>query len=53
MLLKVLVETDLEIQLFLSETTMADCKIFVNEFDGEVRPWGMEWCRFLNARAEG
>ena len=51
MLFKVLVKTNLEIQLFLSETTMADCKIFVNEFDGELRLWGMEWCRFLDARA--
>ena len=51
MLFKVLVKTDLEIQLFLRETTMADCEIFVNEFDGEVGLRGMEWCRFLDARA--
>ena len=51
MLFKVLVKTDLEIQLFLSETTMADCKIFVNEFNGEVRLGCVKWCRFLYARA--
>ena len=51
MLFKVLMEADLEIQLFLSEATMADCKIFVNKFDGEQRLWGMKWCRFLDARA--
>ncbi len=50
MLFKVLVKTDLEIQLFLSETTVTDCKIFVDEFDGEERLWGMEWCCSLNAR---
>lgn len=51
MLFKVLVETGLEIQLFLSETTMADCKIFVNEFNGEERVWCVKWCCFLDARA--
>ena len=50
MLLKVLVKTDLEIQLFLGETTMTDSKIFVDELNGEERLWGMEWCRFLDAR---
>ena len=43
-------KADLEIQLFLSETTMTDCEIFVDELNGEERIWGMEWCCFLNAR---
>lgn len=47
---KVLVKTDLEIQLFLSETTMTDCKVFVDKLDREERLWGMEWCRSLDAR---
>ena len=51
MLFKVLVKTGLKIQLFLSETTMTDCKIFVDELNGEERLWGMEWCRFLDARS--
>ena len=51
MLFKVLVKTDLEIQLFLRETTMTNCKIFVNEFNGEVRLRCVKWCRFLDARA--
>ena len=50
MLVKVLVKTDLEIQLFLSETTMTDCKIFVDEFNGEERLWRMKWYCFLYAR---
>ena len=44
-------KADLEIQLFLSETTMTDSKIFVDELNGEERLWGMEWCRFLDARS--
>ena len=51
MLFKVLVKTDLEIQLFLGETTMTDCKILVNKFNGEERLWGMEWHRLFDARA--
>ena len=43
-------KTDLEIQLFLGETTMTDSKILVDELDGEERLGGMEWCRFLDAR---
>lgn len=49
MLVKVLVKTDLEIQLFLSETAMTDCKIFVDELDGEERLLGVKWCCFLYA----
>lgn len=52
MLFKVPVKTDLQIQLFLCETTMPDCKIFVNEFNGEQRIRGMKWCRFLDARPQ-
>ena len=43
-------KTDLEIQLFLSETAMTDCKIFVDELDGEERLLGVKWCCFLYAR---
>ena len=50
MLAKVLVKTDLEIQLFFSETTMTDRKIFVDELNGEDRLWRMEWRCFLDAR---
>ena len=40
---------DLQIELLLGETTMADSEFLVNKFDCEDGLLGMEWCCFLNA----
>lgn len=39
----------LQIELLLRETTMADSKLLVNEFDGKDRLGSMERCCFLDA----
>lgn len=49
MLAEELVKVNLQVELLLGETTMADSKFLVNKFDCEDRLRSMERCCFLDA----
>ena len=42
-------KVNLQIELLLGETTVADSKFLVNKFDCEYRLRSLEWCCFLDA----